>query len=84
MMVEKQVAFAQAWLAMASEMWLAQQQLLMSCAPLWWRPALLLRRVPRKLVRQIGHAALSVAAGGIAPIHRTAVGNVRRLSRVRR
>jgi hypothetical protein len=84
MITEKQVAFAQAWMAMATEAAYVQQQWLLACAQWWWHPRPPGRHAPRKFARHMGRAALRIAQGGIAPIHQRAVANARRLSRRRR
>ncbi|MFT3857500.1 MAG: hypothetical protein QM742_08395 [Aquabacterium sp.] len=69
MVVEKQVAFANAWFGMASETLLMQQRMMWAC----WSG-----RYPS--ASEVAHA---VAAKGIAPIHRKAVSNAKRLARTR-
>lgn len=75
MVVEKQVAFAQAWTAMWLEGWRMQQRWLLawfdSAPALPWRAAADLAAWERVLAR------------GIAPVHRRAVANARRLGRTR-
>ena len=69
MVLEKQIAFAQAWIGMYGGIVRLQQRFLLACFT---------GRVPS------GSAALgAVAAKGLAPIHRKAVGNARRLARTR-
>lgn len=73
MVVEKQAAFAQGWMAMWVEGWLAQQQLLLAClsgSP--WAPG---------SAKQAGEAWERMLERGIAPVRRRAVANARRLSR---
>lgn len=69
MVVEKQVAFATAWFGMASETLLMQQRMMWAC----WSG-----RYP-----SASEVAQAVAAKGLAPIHRKAVSNARRLARTR-
>ncbi|HEX6726706.1 MAG TPA: hypothetical protein VF078_05090, partial [Nitrospira sp.] len=74
MVVEKQVAFAQAWMNMFAEGLRMQQQLALSM----FAPATSQQRSTR--VKAI---ASRVAAAGIAPIHRKAVANAKRLARTK-
>ncbi len=73
MVQEKQVAFTQSWMGMATEMWRLQQQ--------WWSAWFgggLMAMLP-----SMARSFDNVAARGLAPVHRKAVGNARRLSRTR-
>ena len=73
MVVEKQVAFAQAWAAICFEAWRMQQRWLLawfdSAPALPWRAAADLAAWERLAVR------------GITPVHRKAGANARRLGR---
>lgn len=69
MVVEKQLAFSQAWLAMGSEMFKVQQQLCLA----WMRN-------PWTVGHKLPVAADKVAARSLAPIRRKAVANAKRLS----
>ena len=72
MVVEKQAAFAQAWMAMWVEAWLAQQQFVLAClGGRAWSPGGLGRA---------GAAWERVLVRGLAPVRRKAVANARRLS----
>ncbi|MPN47783.1 hypothetical protein SDC9_195387 [bioreactor metagenome] len=75
MVVEKQVAFAQSWFTLCMEVSKAQQALFWS----WMRgPAALsgqLSRMPQTLER--------IGSRSVAPIHRKAVHNSRRLARTK-
>lgn len=80
MITEKVEAVGEAWGKMAVKTFEANQELAFSLMKSW------LRGSP-SLVRQAGavqRAAGSVLAAGIAPVHRRATANARRLSRVRR
>ena len=69
MVVEKQVAFSQAWLTMGAEMFKVQQQLCLA----WMRN-------PWTMSQKLPVAADKVAARSLAPIRRKAVANAKRLS----
>ncbi|MBN9429283.1 MAG: hypothetical protein J0H09_22535 [Burkholderiales bacterium] len=78
MVHEKQVAFMQSWLAMAQESWKVQQRLWF-----WWAgslawPAAAWRRAPLA-----PDAWLRVSNAGLAPVHRKAVANAKRLARAK-
>jgi hypothetical protein len=75
MVVEKQLAFMQSWAAMWAEGLRWQQQL-----------ALSFLGGPRAVTRQMagaGRAFDKMAGKGLAPVHRKAVGNAKRLSRTK-
>jgi hypothetical protein len=75
MVVEKQLAFAQSWAAMWAESLRWQQQFVLSFL-----------KGPRAVTRQMAAVGLAidrVAGKGLAPVHRKAVGNAKRLSRAK-
>ena len=73
MVLEKQTAFAQGWMAMWVEVALAQQRFLMAClAGTPWTPTQALRA---------GADWEQAASRGLAPLRNKAVANARRLSR---
>lgn len=83
MVQEKQQAFSQAWQAMAVQTLRAQQQLGLSFLqqlgqPMRWRAGL----APPGLA-QLQRAALGILGQGLAPVHRKAVANAKRLARTR-
>ncbi len=69
MVMEKQLAFSQAWMAMAMETWRMQQA---------WATAWFTGQVP-----SLTSAANRIAAKGLAPVHRKAVSNAKRLAKTR-
>ena len=78
---EKTAAFNESWLAMTRQALAAQQALSFSMFDsLMWSP---LRGLPSAstVVNQMNHAAMGVLSQGMAPVHRRAVANARRLSR---
>lgn len=72
MVMEKQVAFAQSWMAMGAELAKVQQQLFVS----WLRN-------PWAVGGKLPSATERVAAKAIEPVRRKAVANAKRLSRTR-
>ncbi|SHN34118.1 polyhydroxyalkanoate granule-associated phasin [Rhizobacter sp. OV335] len=81
MSAEKTTAFQQSWLAMGMQAWRAQQAFGM----FWWRACLSPWGPPsaQAIGTQLQSAALGVLGHGLAPVHRTAVANAKRLSRTR-
>jgi hypothetical protein len=77
---EKVAAVAESWNAMAFQAFRANQQLALSCMQSFWFPWLGVRSPSR----QMTNAALGILGKGMAPIHRRAVGNARRLGRAKR
>ena len=78
---EKTAAFNESWIAMARQALAAQQALSFSMFDsLMWSP---LRGLPTAgaVVNQMNRAAMGVLSQGMAPVHRRAVANARRLSR---
>lgn len=78
---EKIAAFHESWFAMAAEAWRIQQQFVLSWLGAFMSPWAALRppRGPSKA--QLQRAAISVLGHGVAPVHRRAVANAKRLAR---
>lgn len=86
MVQEKQAAFSQAWMAMGLQSLLAGQAWTLSVTRSLWAP-LLGAGLPGQDLSQ-AHARLQADTldalhKGLAPVHRTAVANARRLARTR-
>jgi hypothetical protein len=83
MVAEKTSAFGEAWSAMAMQAMRANQALPASWLHAFWAPAL--RRVPSAtaVAAELQPAALGVLGKGMAPVHRKAVANAKRLSRTK-
>jgi len=81
MSAEKTAAFQQSWMAMGLQVWRAQQ----AFAVFWWRACLSPWGPPsaQAIGTHLQSAALGVLGQGLAPVHRTAVANAKRLSRTR-
>lgn len=77
MVWEKVAAFNESWLAVTFEAWRVQQAMWWSTLTSLWLPWLPARRRPgsRALLGIVGH--------GLAPVHRRAVANAKRLRRAR-
>ena len=82
MVDEKKVAFTEAVVAMAAQTARANQALAMSMLRSFWSS---LRRGPSPvaLAAQLQGAALGVLAKGMAPVHRKAVANAKRLAKTK-
>ena len=74
MVTEKQAAVAQAWMGMFAEGVRLQQQFAFS---------LLTGATPRMHAARAKSAASRIASAGLAPIHRKAVANAKRLARTK-
>lgn len=84
MVMEKQQAFVQSWLAMYSETLRMQQRLALSMLAGYALPWPATPRLFWQWTRRLSEATLAVAAKGIAPVHRKAVANARRLRKTAR
>ena len=84
MVAEKQTAFAQSWQEMAAQSVRANQALAISfmraALSSWW---LWSRPSASRAAAQVQSAALGILDKGMAPVHRTAVANAKRLTRTR-
>ena len=82
MVAEKQVAFGQSLVAMTLQALRANQALALSLFASMWLPT---RRKPSAtaLASQIQRVAVGVLSSGVAPIHRKAVANAKRLARTK-
>jgi hypothetical protein len=83
MVAEKNEAFAEAWQAMALHGALAQQAFGASLVASFLAVARGRRPSPARSVAQLQHATLGVLGKGLAPVHRKAVANARRLARTK-
>jgi predicted RNA-binding Zn ribbon-like protein len=76
MTAEKVAAFHESWINMSLAAWRANLQFFLS-GPAW--SAVWLRGGPRLRNTKMQHAALEIVSSGLAPIHRRAVRNAKRL-----
>ena len=83
MVAEKGSAFGESWQAMAAQAALANQALTASLLRSWLLVAQGKRPSPAVSAKQLHKAALSVLGKGLAPVHRKAVANAKRLSRTK-
>jgi hypothetical protein len=81
MVIEKQVAFAQAWGDMAIQAFRANQALAASMVRLFFAPFLLKKPSSALVAAQVQNATIGVLSKGLAPVHRKATSNARRLAK---
>jgi hypothetical protein len=83
MVAEKKTAFAQAFQAMAAQTLRANQSLAASFLRSMWSPNFWGKPSAGKAAAQVRSAALGILDKGMAPVHRKAVANAKRLARTR-
>ena len=81
MIMEKQAAFAQAWGDMAMQAFRANLALTGSMMRLVFAPFFLQKPSAVAVAAQVQNAALGVLSKGLAPVHRIATANARRLAK---
>jgi hypothetical protein len=81
--VEKVAAFYESWTAMMAEIFRANVELWLTSARFFWMHPPVTRRSSRAAATHFQRAAFAVLSEGVAPIHRRAVANAKRLSRRR-
>lgn len=80
---EKGAAFRESWMAMGMQAFRANQAIAQSWLRLIWSPALKRKPGAGAMARQMQSVALGVLGKGMAPVHRRAVANARRLARTK-
>lgn len=83
MSAEKTAAFAESWQAMLAQAARSQNALASAWLQALWAPKLQGQGSAAALATQMQRAAMGVLAEGMAPVHRKAVANARRLARTR-
>ena len=83
MVAEKQAAMAQAWVAMAAESIRANQAMATSLFGAMFNPLSYLKAPSTSLAADMQKAAMGVCSAGLAPVHRKAVSNAKRLAKTR-
>ncbi|MDO5625971.1 MAG: hypothetical protein Q4G71_14945 [Pseudomonadota bacterium] len=85
---EKVAAFSESWLAMSAQTVAAQQQFAMWWGQTWWKVAMggwmnppSLGHLSSSAQQRVFGSMLDTAMRGMAPVHRRAVANARRLTR---
>lgn len=80
---EKTAAFGESWNAMTLHAFRAHQSLAVSCLRSFWSPSPKGGPSASAVAAQWHSAALGVLDKGLAPVHRTAVANAKRLARTK-
>ena len=80
MVAEKMAGFGEAWIAMVLQTIRANQTVAVSLFRAFWVPSLRRRTA---VAVQLQSAALDILAKGLAPVHRKAVANAKRLARTK-
>jgi hypothetical protein len=83
MVAEKHTAFSEAWQAMATQSVRANQALAASLMRSALSSSPADKPTPAKVAAQMHEAALGVLGSGLAPVHRKAVANAKRLARTK-
>ena len=83
MSAEKTAAFQESWSAMATQAVRANQALTASMMRSFWTPRLGGKALTGNMASQMHNAALGVLGKGLAPVHRKAVANAKRLAKTR-
>lgn len=83
MVIEKHAAFAQAWSDMAMQVFRANQALTSSWVHFFFAPFSYRRPSVVSVATQVQNAAIDVLGKGLAPVHRKAVANAKRLAKTR-
>ena len=78
---EKMAAFGESWNAMTVQALHAHQTLAASFFRAFWSPSLKSRPSASAVAAQVQNATLGVLSKGMAPMHRKAVANAKRLAR---
>lgn len=88
---EKVAAFHESWWAMSSQMVSAQQQFAFWWLQTWWKVALggwmnppSINALSSRASQRLMNSMLDVGMRGVAPVHRRAVANARRLNGAKR
>ena len=83
MVAEKKAAFAESWRAMAVQSALHNQALAISLFRSFWSVAPNRKLSAATSAARLSKATLGVLGKGLAPVHRTAVANAKRLARTK-
>ena len=82
MVAEKNTAFVASWQAMAAQAIVAQQAFAATLVRMLWTSPWRVQP-PFAVLAQVHDAALGVIGKGLAPVHRKAVANAKRLAKTR-
>ncbi len=80
---EKSAAFLESWQAMTVQSMRANQALSMSFFRAFWSPTMTEKLSMGSMAAQLQSATIGILSKGMAPVHRRAVANAKRLSRTK-
>jgi hypothetical protein len=83
MFAEKMAGFGEAWSAMVLQTIRANQTVAVALFRAFWVPSLRRRASTTAVAAQLQGAALDILGKGLAPVHRKAVANAKRLARTK-
>jgi hypothetical protein len=83
MVIEKQAAFVQAWSDMAIQAFRANQALPAFMLRFFFTPFSYKKPSAASVAAQVQNAAIGVLGKGLAPVHRKAVSNAKRLAKTK-
>jgi hypothetical protein len=83
MVIEKQAAFVQAWSDMAIQAFRANQALAAFMLRFFFTPFSYKKPSAASVAAQVQNAAIGVLGKGLAPVHRKAVSNAKRLAKTK-
>ena len=83
MIIEKHAAFAQAWGDMAMQAFRANQTLTASMLGSFFTPFSYKKPSAASVAAQVQRATIGVLGKGLAPVHRKAISNARRLAKTK-
>lgn len=83
MVAEKQTAFTQAWIAMATESFRASQAITASIFGNIFNPFSPIKTRSATVATDIHRAAMGLVSKGLAPVHRKVVSNAKRLAKTK-
>lgn len=83
MVNEKSAAFFESWNAMTTQALRANQAIALSFFRSLWSPSFWVNPSASPVAKQLQGAALGVVDKGLAPVHRKAVANAKRLARTK-
>jgi len=83
MCIEKTAAVNEAWSAMATQAFWECQNFALTFAQSLWFPWMHPAPTVESVSRQLSRAALGILGEGMAPVHRRAVANAKRLRRLK-
>lgn len=80
---EKVAAFQESWMAMYLQAWRVQQQMMATAMQSFWMPWSRMGGSSTNALEQWQKATIGILGQGMAPVHRRAVANAKRLNRTK-